>query len=102
VNNTLGRYNISLNDELIAQIDKAAQVAYMGRSDFIREAVLERLRTMPQNIALEPLTDEALTDQWRRVQRELAARGIFRDPITKAYVRGKQRSRKALYRGGNI
>ena len=36
--------NITLPDELIKEIDKAAESEYASRSDFIRESVVRRLK----------------------------------------------------------
>lgn len=41
--------NISLDAALLAEIDKAAQAEYSSRSDFIRQSVVERIKSQRDN-----------------------------------------------------
>jgi len=52
--------NISLPKDLLAELDKAAKADYTSRSDFIREAVLGKLRAAKRR---------ADADDWRELER---------------------------------
>ncbi|HEY5667834.1 MAG TPA: ribbon-helix-helix protein, CopG family [Candidatus Saccharimonadales bacterium] len=55
--------NLSLPEELVRKIDRAAQSQYASRSEFIRQAVVTRLRTQDDDIwaALAAGADEVRT-----------------------------------------
>lgn len=52
--------NISLPKELVKKIDQAAKTSYASRSEYIRQAVVSRLRDQDTTVwdALEASTDE--------------------------------------------
>jgi len=59
--------NISLPEELVKKIDSAAQGEYASRSEYIRQAVLNRLRTQEKDVwaALEEASAEVSTTAQR-------------------------------------
>lgn len=59
--------NLSLPEELVRKIDRAAKGQYASRSEFIRQAVVNRLRTQDDDIwaALAAGADEVRTSAER-------------------------------------
>lgn len=59
--------NISLPEELVKKIDRAAKGQYASRSEFIRQAVVNRLRTQDDDVwgALAAGTEEVRTSAER-------------------------------------
>lgn len=49
------RFNISIPDELVLALDAAAAADYTSRSEFIRQAVLEKLAKQPKTSVVQPV-----------------------------------------------
>ena len=72
--------NITLPDELLVQIDKAAKGEYASRSDFIRESIVRRLKGQR---VVDEWGDEG---NWETVVdfREIDPEGVPIDDVIKA------------------
>ncbi len=65
------RITLTLNDGLTNLIDKAAKLEYTGRSDFIRQAIVEKLRRQAELIEITvPDDNQALEEAFKRLNKE--------------------------------
>lgn len=67
--------NISLDEKLIQEIDKAAKAEYSSRSDFIRSSVVAKIAAKKSNTTA-PLDEEyaAFVKQYGQTLKNLASR----------------------------
>lgn len=65
------RITLTLNNALTTLVDKAAKLEYTGRSDFIRQAIVEKLRNQAELVAITvPDDDQALEEAFQRINKE--------------------------------